>query len=147
MANRIAPGTNGALAETETALRMLGAEFSAGLTEGAIVSLEGPMGAGKTCFVQGMAHGLGLDANDVSSPTFPILHEYGGGRLLHFDLYRLQDAGELASVGWDDAIASGDICAIEWGDRFPSMLPAGTLHLIFEIVPEGRRVRLREPLQ
>lgn len=147
MANRIAPGTNGSLARTEAALRTLGAEFAASLPEGAIVSLEGPMGAGKTCFVQGMAQGLGLDADEVASPTFPILHEYGGGRLLHFDLYRLQDAGELSAVGWDDAIASGGICAIEWGDRFASLLPAGALRLTFVIVPEGRRVMLGEPVQ
>lgn len=144
MANRIAPA--GFLARTEAETRRFGAEFAAGLAGGAVVSLKGPMGAGKTCFVQGLAEGLGLDADEVASPTFPIVHEYGTGRLLHFDLYRLEHADELAAVGWDDALASGGICVVEWGDKFPTMLPPGAIHLDFEIEGAARRITVRGPL-
>ncbi|MBV5276602.1 tRNA (adenosine(37)-N6)-threonylcarbamoyltransferase complex ATPase subunit type 1 TsaE, partial [bacterium] len=86
--------------ESEEETRRAGRDFSAELRTPVVLSLEGPMGAGKTCFVKGLAEGLGCDPDDVSSPTFTLVHEYGGGRLplVHMDLYRIEDAAELAAL-------------------------------------------------
>ena len=107
--------------------------FAATLRAGDVVALEGDLGAGKTHFVKGLALGLGSNA-DVTSPTFTLIHEYGGGRvpLFHFDLYRLDEAGEVRRIGFDEYLEADGVCVIEWADKFPELLP-----------PETRRVRIR----
>ena len=101
-------------AETER----IGENLARALPEGSVVALYGDLGAGKTAFVRGMARGLGIEAR-VSSPTFTIVNEYaGGGReLLHFDMYRLGGAEELFDIGWDDYLARGAVCAVEWSEN------------------------------
>ena len=101
-------------ADTERA----GAALSRGLEPGSVVAMYGDLGAGKTAFVRGMAHGMGISCR-VSSPTFTIVNEYAGnGReLLHFDLYRLGSADELLDIGWDDYLARGAVCAVEWSEN------------------------------
>ena len=101
-------------ADTERA----GEALARSLPGGSVVALYGDLGAGKTAFVRGMARGLGLDCR-VSSPTFTIVNEYsGGGReLLHFDMYRLSGAQELLDIGWDDYLARGSVCAVEWSEN------------------------------
>ena len=125
--------------ETHAMGRILAEEISPDIT----LSLEGPLGAGKTCFVRGMAAGLGLDPAMVSSPTFTLVHEYPGGRmpLLHFDLYRLNSEQELAGLGFEDYFQAPAIRAIEWGDKFPGALPAGTWRIRFQIESGSRRLR------
>lgn len=100
--------------ETETA----GQEFARTLPVGGVVLLSGPLGAGKTAFVRGMARGLGGNPGDVSSPTFTILHEYKGPHVLlfHADLYRLSTR-EVDELGLDDVAAEG-ILVVEWPDRW-----------------------------
>ena len=85
---------------------------------GDVVLLSGPLGAGKTAFVRGLARGLGVDADDVSSPTFTLVHEYRGGRLrlFHADLYRLGRAG-AEDLGLDELGVQDGVLAIEWPDR------------------------------
>ena len=100
-------------AETEAA----GATFDAGLQPGAVVAMYGDLGAGKTAFVRGMARGLGITAR-VQSPTFTIVNEYEGEKpLFHFDMYRLRSADELFDIGWEDYLARGGICAVEWSEN------------------------------
>lgn len=101
-------------AETER----IGENLARALPDGSVVALYGDLGAGKTAFVRGMARGLGIEAR-VSSPTFTIVNEYaGGGReLLHFDMYRLGGAEELFDIGWDDYLARGAVCAVEWSEN------------------------------
>lgn len=101
----------------------LGAQLAARLPAGSIVAFTGDLGAGKTAFVRGMARGLGITER-VTSPTFTIVNEYEGGTrpLFHFDLYRLGSADELFDIGWEDYLARGGICAVEWSERAPEAM-------------------------
>lgn len=122
--------------------RALGARLAAEAPAGAVLSLEGPLGAGKTQFVKGFVAALG-HAGEVSSPTFTLVHEYAGGRapVAHFDWYRLDDAAEVTGLGWEDYLAGGETLLVEWGDRFPEMLPADARRLKFEVRGGVRIVR------
>lgn len=100
-------------AETEE----LGASFAKTLKDGAVVAMYGELGAGKTAFVRGMARGMGLSCR-VSSPTFTIVNEYIGEReLIHFDMYRLSGSDELFDIGWEDYLARGAVCVVEWSEN------------------------------
>ena len=106
--------TTGSEQETED----VGRAFARELAVGAVVLIDGPLGAGKTAFVRGMARGLGSNPGDVSSPTFTILHEYAGPHVLlfHADLYRLS-VREVDELGLDDVAVEG-ILVVEWPDRW-----------------------------
>jgi len=105
--------------QSEADTEAIGEAFAAALEAGAVVLLDGPLGAGKTAFVRGMARGLGASAGDVSSPTFSLLQEYAGRlTLFHADLYRLRPP-EVADLGLLDVSADG-ILAVEWPERWPS---------------------------
>ncbi len=98
--------------------RTLGARLADALTGGEVVAFTGDLGAGKTAFVSGMAQALGI-GDRVTSPTFTIVNEYEGGRLplFHFDMYRLGSADELFHIGWEDYLARGGVCAVEWSEN------------------------------
>ena len=100
--------------ETEALGRRLGEKLS----PGAVVAFTGDLGAGKTAFTRGLARGLGISER-VTSPTFTIVNEYEGGRLplFHFDMYRLGSADELFHIGWEDYLARGGVCAVEWSEN------------------------------
>jgi tRNA threonylcarbamoyladenosine biosynthesis protein TsaE len=114
--------------------------FRAGEAEGArvrpgdVLALVGDLGAGKTQWVAGLAAGLGCDAA-VTSPTFTLIHEYGGGRLplYHLDCYRLDKGEELLGIGLDDYLDGRGVLAIEWADKFPELLPATARWVRFRI--------------
>ncbi|HEY1219559.1 MAG: tRNA (adenosine(37)-N6)-threonylcarbamoyltransferase complex ATPase subunit type 1 TsaE [Bryobacteraceae bacterium] len=110
-------------ASTEAETIALGERLAAGLRRG-VVLLIGNLGAGKTTLAKGIAYGLGAALpDDVSSPTFTLIHEYGHGLVYHVDLYRLEEAREVEGLGLDDIIDSGALVLIEWGERFPQLLP------------------------
>src|SRR5262245_54422387 len=120
----------------------LGREVSHLIEPGTVISLEGPLGAGKTQLSKGVAAALGC-GEEASSPSFTIAHEYAGGRLPlhHFDFYRLTSPDELSGAGFDDCLAEGGVI-VEWGDKFPEALPQGSIKLRMEILPGGgRRIR------
>lgn len=95
-----------------------------------VVALIGPLGAGKTEWVKGLAEGLGIDSRVVASPTFVIASEYPGGRgLAHVDLYRLDSEEALEATGFRDLLTPGAVVAVEWADRFPSLLPSDRLEI------------------
>lgn len=109
-------------------------ELAATLGPGAVVLLRGDLGAGKTAFVRGLASGLGVDAEDVSSPTFTLVHEYRGGRLplYHADLYRLPEGASIDDLGLDE-VAEDGVLAIEWPERLDRQLPeAIEIRLVIE---------------
>lgn len=95
----------------------IGADLAARLKPGAVLAFTGDLGAGKTAFVRGLARGLGITER-VTSPTFTIVNEYEGGRLtlFHFDMYRLGSSEELFDIGWEDYLARGGVCAVEWSE-------------------------------
>ncbi len=103
--------------KSESETEAIGAAFARDLPGGTVVAMYGDLGAGKTAFVRGMARGMGLDCR-VSSPTFTIVNEYLGKRdLIHFDMYRLSGADELFDIGWEDYLARGAVCAVEWSEN------------------------------
>ena len=102
---------------SESETEALGARLAASLPGGSVVAMYGDLGAGTTAFVRGMARGMGLQVR-VSSPTFTIVNEYLGQReLIHFDMYRLSGADELFDIGWEDYLARGAVCAVEWSEN------------------------------
>ena len=108
----------------------LGARLARALEPGAVVAFTGDLGAGKTAFVRGLARGLGI-RDRVTSPTFTVVNEYEGGRLplFHFDLYRLGCTDELFDIGWEDYLARGGVCAVEWSERMEELLEPGTIRV------------------
>jgi tRNA threonylcarbamoyladenosine biosynthesis protein TsaE len=116
--------------ETETAA--VGRDLAQSLRAGDAVLLHGELGAGKTAFVRGLAEGLGVPADAVSSPTFTLIQEYRGGRLplFHVDLYRLDDPREIDDLGLDE-IARDGVLAIEWAEKLPRA-PAGAVTVRIE---------------
>jgi tRNA threonylcarbamoyladenosine biosynthesis protein TsaE len=90
-----------------------------------LVVLRGELGMGKTTLVKGMAAALGASADEVTSPTFTLVHEYAGRktRLVHLDLYRLESERELEGIGlWELADRPDALVVVEWGDRFASVM-------------------------
>lgn len=104
--------------ESETAA--VGRDVAASVSAGSVVLLHGDLGAGKTAFVRGLAEGLGIPPEEVSSPTFALMQEYRGGRvpLVHVDLYRLDDPREIDDLGLDE-VGQACVLAIEWADKLP----------------------------
>jgi tRNA threonylcarbamoyladenosine biosynthesis protein TsaE len=120
--------------------RLIGSEIIRDTPTATVLSLIGDLGSGKTEFVKGLALGLGIDA-EVTSPTFTIIHEYRGGRypLFHMDFYRLLEERELEEIGFDEYLRAGGICAIEWGDKFPSRLPRDSIKVFFRMNDDDTR--------
>ncbi len=110
--------------ETELVAQQLATK----LQGGSVVALDGELGAGKTCFVRGLARGLRLNPSHVSSPTFVIEHRYhalGSLSLAHIDAYRLASTADLEAIGWDELLAERTaVIAVEWADRVRDALPA-----------------------
>jgi len=133
------------------ATRGLGAQVVMVLPPPLLVALIGPLGAGKTEFVRGMAHGLSI--GEIRSPTFVVLMIHQGVRegrpvrLYHLDLYRLEDPEELVLLGLEEALADpAGYVAVEWADRAPDLLEKANLRVVFSHMgPDGRRVRLEGP--
>lgn len=121
-------------------MKSLGAQAAAGTPSGAVIALVGGLGAGKTHWTKGFVAGLGSSA-EVTSPTFGLVHEYPGGRLpvFHLDFYRLENPDELLAIGWDEILDSEGIVIAEWADKFPELLPEGTIWLEFSITADGAR--------
>ena len=128
---------------SEEETEALGEALAARLSSRDVVYLVGDLGAGKTCLARGVARGLGATVREVASPTFAILHEYGGAggeiRLRHLDLYRLEDrAADLEILGLPESVAGAPV-VVEWpGAAIRKLLPP-TIEIRMETLPDGTR--------
>ena len=119
---------------------------------GAVIALQGTLGAGKTTFAKGVAQGLGITAA-VTSPTYQLVLEYEGAdaaggpvTFYHIDLYRVDSAAELASLALDDFIHGSGVALVEWAERAGDTLPEETIHVRIEITDDlSRQVEITEP--
>lgn len=131
---------------SESDTRAVASQLAATLPAGAVILLAGDLGAGKTAFVKGLAAGLGISPDEVTSPTFTLVHEYHGGRLplVHIDLYRL-DRTDLTDVGMDEDVAAAGVTAIEWAERLVRPI-TGAIRVSLRDAGEDRRViRIERP--
>jgi tRNA threonylcarbamoyladenosine biosynthesis protein TsaE len=120
---------------------VLGERLAGQLPRRAVVLLIGELGAGKTTLAKGIAKGLGAaDPDDVASPTFTLIHEYGTNpKVYHIDLYRLDHAREVASLGLDEIFDQDAVVLIEWGERFPQLMPAARVEVRMQALQDDTR--------
>ncbi len=106
-----------------------------------VIVCSGALGAGKTTLIQGFAAGLGVDEGQyVRSPTFTLMQIYHGRHdLYHFDFYRLAHDDEVWDIGFEDCLEAGGVVVMEWGDKFPSVLPTERLEIRFDIISADER--------
>ena len=120
----------------------LGRELAASLAPGAVL-LIGNLGAGKTTLAKGIVEGLkAAPADEVSSPTFTLIHQYGqigAAPVYHIDLYRLDEARQVESLGLEDLFASGSVVLLEWAERFPALLPRQRTEIRLRALPDETR--------
>jgi tRNA threonylcarbamoyladenosine biosynthesis protein TsaE len=124
--------------------RLLGRRLGERALAGDVICLIGDLGAGKTQIAQGIAEGLGIPAESVTSPTYALIAEHYSGRvpLYHMDAYRLADASELGPIGFDDYLSRFDgALVIEWADKIASALPDDRLNIELSV---GELENLRE---
>jgi len=132
--------------ESEEETIRLGEKLGAELPPRATVLLVGDLGAGKTTLAKGLVRGLGAgNPEEVSSPTFTLIHEYSGTRkVYHIDLYRIEQARELDSLGLDEIFEREAVVLIEWGERFLERMPADHIQIwLEELDADARRIEVR----
>ena len=123
----------------------LGQRLAEHLRPGDVIAYYGDLGAGKTAFTRGLARGLGV-RETVTSPTYTIVNEYMSGRipLFHFDMYRLCSSEELFEIGWEDYLARGGVCAVEWSENVEDAL-TGAIRVTIETLgtdPDARVITI-----
>jgi tRNA threonylcarbamoyladenosine biosynthesis protein TsaE len=119
----------------------IAAELARDLRPNSCIALHGDLGAGKTQFVRGLVGGLGGSPRAVSSPTYVLLNIYEGGRLTvyHLDAYRVAGSEDFEGIGFTELLEQGGVVVVEWADRVPELLPAGTIHVRIEHAGKTRR--------
>ncbi len=132
--------------ESEDETIALGERIAAELPATAVVLLIGELGAGKTTLAKGIVKGLGAATpDDVSSPTFTLIHEYSP-TVYHIDLYRLDTAAQVATLGLDEIFDRSAVVLIEWGERFPELMPDNRIEIRLRSTQENsREIDVRTP--
>ena len=135
----LGPKTVYSLSEDETF--EMGRAFARGMKGGELVLLDGELGLGKTVFARGIAVGLGIAEEDVSSPSFTLVQEYRGGRIpmFHVDLYRVNVPEEVGTLGIEEILTAGGVVVVEWGEKLPPYLRRGASLVRFHDLGEGSR--------
>ncbi len=133
------------VSRSEAQTRRLGARLAELLRPGDVICLVGELGTGKTCFAQGVGCGLGAK-EPITSPTFTLINEYRGAGMrlpfYHIDLYRIESAKDLLSLGLEDYFYGEGVCVIEWADRARGALPQEHLWVRLRHVDETKRAIL-----
>jgi len=126
----------------------IGERLGAGLGAGAVIACTGELGAGKTCFLQGLARGLGVET-DVTSPTFVLVNCYRGRLpVYHFDAYRTDSLTEVVELGIEEMLHGDGVTVIEWADKLLPLLPARTIRVHLEgLGDEPREITIDEPVE
>jgi len=118
----------------------LGRQIAHELPKRAVVLLIGNLGAGKTTLAKGILSGLGAASpEEVTSPTFTLIHEYGAGRAYHVDLYRLDTRQQVATLELEEILDREAVVLVEWGERFPDLFPAGRAEIHLRAITESKR--------
>ena len=122
----------------------LGRKLATQLPARGVVLLIGNLGAGKTTLAKGIVSGLGAaEPEDVSSPTFTLIHEYGEGRAYHIDLYRLDELRDVATLGLEEIFERDALVLIEWGERFPALMPKDRVEIRLQAIGDERQIEVR----
>jgi tRNA threonylcarbamoyladenosine biosynthesis protein TsaE len=126
------------VAQTEA----VAAQLAKTLVGGECIALDGPLGAGKTQFVRGLAAALGADPRAVSSPTFVLLNIYRGGRipLFHLDAYRVAGGEDFESIGFSELLEQNGVVVVEWASRVGKILPASRINVSIEVMGKSDRL-------
>ena len=134
---------HGHLALSEAELIEWGERFGRAVRPPLVVTLRGELGAGKTTLARAICRGYGVP-NEVTSPTFTLVHEYRGARSLvyHLDLYRLKGPDDVANIGWDDVMSSEALVLIEWPERAAELLPPDHVPILLQHLPDDPARRL-----
>ncbi|HUF25725.1 MAG TPA: tRNA (adenosine(37)-N6)-threonylcarbamoyltransferase complex ATPase subunit type 1 TsaE [Gemmatimonadaceae bacterium] len=134
---------HGRLALTESELENWGGELGHVAEPPLIVAISGELGAGKTTLVRSICRGYGV-SEDVTSPTYALVHEYttGRGPVFHLDLFRVEHPRELTNLGWDDIIQADALVLVEWPERAGDRLPPSAVHLDLEHIADDPDRRL-----
>ena len=125
--------------KTEDTVR-IGKRLARALRKGDIVCLSGDLGTGKTTFTQGIAKGLGIREKFVNSPTFILMNEYDGRLpLFHFDLYRIDNAKEILSIGYEEFLYDNGVAVVEWAEKLGALIPKNYLKVKFTHKSDNER--------
>ena len=141
------PGESTTNSAAET--RSVGEELSKRLKSGDVVAFYGDLGAGKTTMIKGIARGLGIDPDEVSSPSFALIDEYSGTLSVHhIDLYRIEKPSEITELGLWEILDGDGVSLIEWADRAKELLPGRTIEVkITRIGPNERLIEFADFLE
>jgi tRNA threonylcarbamoyladenosine biosynthesis protein TsaE len=126
--------------------RAIGERIGAALAPGAVVLLRGPLGAGKTVLVKGIAAALGVE-DEIVSPTYTIVADYPGRiPLAHVDLYRVEGETQIANLGLDDLLGGPNVTVVEWGEKLEPTLGCEAVRVTIRLEPDGGRTIVVEGL-
>jgi len=127
----------------------LGRRIASELPQRAVVLLMGNLGAGKTTLAKGIVSALTTTPpEEISSPTFTLIHEYGDARVYHIDLYRLDTIQEVATLGLDEIFDRDAVVLLEWGERFPDILPVNRFEIhLAALAPDSRQIEITAVLR
>ncbi len=131
------------ITKTPEETELLGERLGKTMSGGEVIAYRGDLGAGKTAFTRGLARGLGISMR-VTSPTYTVVNEYSGGRLplFHFDMYRLGSSDELFDIGWEDYLARGGVCAVEWSENVDDAMDGAIFVSIERLDDETREITI-----